>query len=321
VFCETLEARATNRPAELSKIHGRQRYSFMDYTLSQVLMEYSLLKQVLFNELQAASPLDHGDYLFIDAFFDNAANAAATEFSRLREEELQRYTNELKITNSDLERFTAVAAHDLRSPAATIVGFSEIILDRLEDPEARRHIETIRRTGNRIITLVDQLLSFAQIGKSKYSAKIVSLGQSVDAALENLAAQIHETAAEIKVGELPSVHGDHLLLLQLFQNLISNCLKFRRPDQPCQIEINSQDGNGYYVVTVRDNGLGFAPDLAEEIFEPFRRGDNARKISGSGLGLATAKRVMDLHGGIVTAEGNPGKGAVFTLQFPKLRDH
>ena len=319
-FYDAIDEKVAARPTELSKIHGRQRFSFVDYTLSQVLTEYSLLKQVLFNELNGASELDFDDFFFIEKFFDSAANIAATEFVRLREEELKRYASELQAINTDLERFAGIAAHDLRAPASTIVGYAELLQEQNLDSEARPAVDTIHRTAKRIISLVEQLLLYAKIGKSQYSAKIVSLRQAVSGATENLNAQIAEANINVHVGDLPSIHGDQLLLLQLFQNLISNSIKFRSPDRKLCIDISSHAVPGYNIVTVRDNGIGFDPLLTEEIFEPFKRGSNIKKIAGSGLGLATVKKVMDLHGGSISAEGILNQGAVFSLQFPKLRE-
>ncbi len=318
-FFEALNAKSAKQPVELSKIHGRQRFSFMEYTLSQVLMEYTMLKQVVLGELNAAGPLNYEDFFFIDKFFDNAANIAATEFALLREEELKRYADELEVSNNDLERFAAVAAHDLRAPVATIVGYADLLETMELEPQARAAVETIHRTSHRIISLVDQLLIYAKIGKSQYADKIVSLNQVVGGALENLSAQIADSQVLIEVGDLPSVHGDRVLLIQLFQNLLSNGIKFRDKGRKPHLAISCEDSDGYHVISVSDNGIGFDPATAIEIFEPFKRGDNSRRIAGSGLGLATVRKIMDLHGGSINAIGRPGEGAQFVLRFSKLR--
>lgn len=318
-FYEAIEAKVASRPVELSKIHGRQRFTFKDYTLPQVLSEYALLKQVLFNELNAISELTFEDFFFIDNFFDSAAAIAANEFVSLREQELKRSAHDLQIINEDLERFSAVAAHDLRSPATTIISYCDILLDQIDNPEAQSLVEAVRRTGQRITHLVEQLLQYAKIGKCQYSAQEVSLHEAVNGAMENLAAQIEKIHAEIEIGELPHILGDKILLIQLFQNLFSNSLKFHSPHRKLHLKIFCREENGYNIVFVEDNGVGFDAAVSQEIFEPFKRGENSRHISGSGLGLATVERVMELHNGTVHAEGAINEGARFILSFPKLR--
>ncbi len=318
-LCDVIETGIFEKPKELGEIHGRQRFSFGDYTLSEVLNEYWLLKNVIFEELESAHEVLLKDFKLINRFFESAATVAAVEFSELRENDLGKATKHLESSYEDMERFVAVAAHDLRSPALTIIGYTDLLLDHLSQTsdEIVLPIQTIRNIGSRMIQLVDQLLDYSKISKSDIEKKFFPLSKSAMDAKSNLEKNISESNAEVVINDLPEINGCPILLTQLFQNLIANSLKFKSNSRPCEITISSIQDKNFIKIFIKDNGMGFDPTLNREIFEPFKRGNNIKNINGSGLGLATVQKIVELHGGKISAIGHKGEGAEFIIELPK----
>lgn len=321
-LCEVIETGVFENPKELGKIHGRQRFSFGDYTLSQVLDEYWLLKKVVFDELEHADKVVLTDFRLINRFFESAASVAAVEFAKLREIELKKAARHLEASYQDLERFSAVAAHDLRSPASTIIGYADLVLDDAEavSEDIINQIKTIKNVGSRMIHLIDQLLEYAKIGKSKVERKTFSLSVAAQEARSNLAKDIAEAGAVVSIESLPEVLGHPILFTQLFQNLIANSLKFKSEKRIPQITISSWQETDLIKLRIKDNGIGFDPSMNQEIFEPFKRGDNSKNIVGSGLGLATVQKIVDLHDGKVSAVGRVDEGAEFNIEIPQATE-
>ena len=318
-LCDVIETGIFEKPRELSKSHGQQRFSFGDYTLSQVLDEYWLLKKVVFDELEHGREVVLSEFRLINRFFESAATVAAVEFAKLRENELSKATRHLEASYQDLERFAAVAAHDLRSPASTIIGYADLALDdsAQASDEMISQIKTIKNIGSRMIHLIDQLLDYSKIGKSDIEQKSFSLSVSALEAKSNLAKNISESNAEIIIEDLPEVTGYPVLFTQLFQNLIANSLKFKSDKIPSRITISGRQENDLIKLFIKDNGMGFDPALNREIFEPFKRGNNSKDIKGSGLGLATVQKIVELHGGKIRAIGRMDEGAEFIIEIPQ----
>ncbi len=318
-LCDVIETGIFEKPKELGKIHGRQRFSFGDYTLSQVLDEYWLLKNVVLDELEQTNEFSIPDFRLINRFFESSATIAAVEFSKLREIEISKAARHLEASYYDLERFSAIAAHDLRSPTSTIIGYADLILDDSKEVsnETLNQIKTIKTIGSRMIHLIDQLLEYAKIGKSKIERKKFSLVVAAEEAKSNLAKDISEAGAIVTIENLPEITGHPILFTQLFQNLIANALKFKSEKRAPQIAISGRQEHDLIKLRIKDNGMGFDPSLNEEIFGPFKRGDNSKNIAGSGLGLATVQKIVELHEGTVSAVGRVDEGAEFNIEIPQ----
>lgn len=219
----------------------------------------------------------------------------------------------------DLESFVHVAAHDLKGPITTIRSFAELILlggPNTDERETRELLERISANAERMQELVSALLDYAVVGRSKVTLKPVSLNTVVDAALENLAAEIADSRATVERANLPTVLGDTVSLTQLFQNLVANAIKFCRERDPV-VSVTASPERGWWTVSVEDNGIGIAPEYFQAIFVPFRRLHNRSDYEGSGLGLATCKRIVDHHGGEIWVESEIGERTSFYLT---LRD-
>ena len=317
-LCAALESGVLKIPEEHSRTHGRQRSWSTEYSLTEVMAEYSFLKNIIFDELTRAESMSWYEFRMISDFFDSTSAIAAAEFVKIREHEINSVTNTLAAMNLELETYAAIAAHDLRSPISTILGFADIIFERTntEDEVSFYAIGVIKKTAHRMLELIDQLLSYAKVGKEHLIRSTFSLNAVAHEAKENLAAQIQEIDAQINIEDLPNYEGDAILFRQLFQNLISNSLKFHSPHRLCQVSIKSTSNKNEIQLQIKDNGIGFDPKLNEMIFQPFNRGNNRSDIQGSGLGLATAKKIVDLHGGKISAVGQSGKGTEVFIILP-----
>lgn len=316
-LCDVLDTGVFKRPDALSKIHGRQRSWSTDYSLAEVMAEYAILKNLIFDELEVFGA-SIKCFRLTDFFFDSASSIATSEFVGLREDQLNNVTKSLISINQELETFAAVAAHDLRSPTSTILGYVDLIAS--EEPIAAevagKAVETIKRTAGRMLELIDRLLEYSRIGKEHLARENFSLKAAAMDAADLLSTQIQDSGTLVHVGDLPDYMGDQILFRQLFQNLISNSIKFRSQKRACEIFVRATKDDAHLRLVVTDNGSGFDPVLSEQIFQPFKRGTNRLDIQGSGLGLATVKKIVELHGGKIHGKGALDIGAEIQIELP-----
>jgi signal transduction histidine kinase len=227
-------------------------------------------------------------------------------------------TAELRAANKELEAFSYSVSHDLRAPLRAIAGFVQILEeDHAEkfDETARRHLDRVKVNARRMGQLIDDLLSFSQIGRStmlRQNVDLTALATSV--AQEAIAAS--GRAIDLSVAPLPPCHGESGLLSQVFVNLISNAVKFTARVEHPAITIGTTDVNGATAYFVRDNGVGFDERYAEKLFGVFQRLHRADEFEGTGVGLAIVQRIVHRHGGRVWAEGKPNGGATFYFTLP-----
>jgi len=262
------------------------------------------------------SPLDTDLGMVVSASIRDITDArlAQRELARQRDA-LEAANQDLARSNSELEQFASVASHDLQEPLRKLVSFSELLRTDLggELPErAAQDLEFICDAARRMRTLVRDLLTLSRTGTSEMKVRTVSLEDCVDRVLEALDLRITETCAVITRDPLPEVSGDATLLEELFQNLVSNALKFVAPGAIPRIHISADLArSGSWVIGVRDEGIGIEPDRAQEIFRPFRRLHSIDKYPGTGIGLAIARKAVDRHGGRIWVESQQGCGAQF----------
>jgi len=244
--------------------------------------------------------------------------AARTSALQASEDNLRRLVKELERSNQDLEQFAYISSHDLQEPLRQVSGFVELLrknYSNLFDDQARLYMGFITEGTVRMSRLIKDLLAYSRIGRSDRPPERVNLTEVVQQALKTLRLRMEETGAVIAVSPLPVVAGNPVALGQLFQNLLANALKFVR-EEPPQIEIDCRRQDDQWLFSVRDNGIGFASGSRERIFEVFKRLHGREEYEGTGIGLSICKRVVELHGGQIWAESEPGKGSTFYFTLP-----
>ncbi|MBB1283191.1 hypothetical protein HRH25_02315 [Flavisolibacter sp. BT320] len=260
-----------------------------------------------------------------------------TDVTPIREAELklEQTVEELRRSNGNLEEFTRAASHDLKEPIRKIHFFTERLKTALSDklPEAEANLlHRIEIASARMNLLVDDLLAYAQLSSGSLLQEEVDLNQKIKTILSDLELMIAEKEAVVEVEPLPIVKGYRRQLQQLFQNLVSNAIKYNQPGVKPVVQIRSKKMTGaesglevqpedsekeFYQISVTDNGVGFEQQYADRIFQVFTRLHGNSEYQGTGVGLAIAKKVVDNHGGYISAESSPGEGATFRVLLPE----
>jgi PAS domain S-box-containing protein len=238
--------------------------------------------------------------------------------SRGEEEETEHVVEELTRSNADLEAFARTAAHDLREPLRTIGSFTEILVRRAKLGEADKEIADFIIDGvRRMSALVDGLLKSAVLGVAE-AVRPVPLGHVAAQAIQNLREALTSTSATVTVGPLPTVYGDECDLIRVFQNLISNAAKYRS-EAPVVVHISAERSGPDWVIRVRDNGIGVAKENHHRVFGRFTR-LHSDAITGTGLGLAVCKRIVEGVGGAIWVESSPGVGSTFCFTIAAAQE-
>jgi light-regulated signal transduction histidine kinase (bacteriophytochrome) len=249
-------------------------------------------------------------------------NVEQSEIQRLNQSlvaQVAKLTAQLQAANQELEAFTYSVSHDLRAPLRHISGFSRLLSEEFGSslaPEAQHHLQRIQDGTRRMGLLVDDLLNLARVGRRELVLQVSGLRSIVDDLIEECSLECQGREIEWKIGPLPFVHCAPGLIKQVFQNLISNALKFTRPRALAVIEIGQVESEKTGedegpVLFVRDNGVGFSMKYADKLFGVFQRLHRVEDFEGTGVGLATVQRIIQKHGGCIWAEAALDEGATF----------
>jgi PAS domain S-box-containing protein len=228
------------------------------------------------------------------------------------ENELKQLSEELLRSNKELEQFAYVASHDLQEPLRTVSSYVQLLATRYEDKldqDANDYINFAVDGSNRMRQLINSLLEYSRVSRMK-PFEIINTNAILTDVLLDLKDQISEKGAIIKYDELPDVYGDEVLIGQLFQNLISNALKFTDNSKP-EIIISGEKRNADCLFSVKDNGIGIQKEYWEKIFVIFQRLNSREMYPGTGIGLSVCKKIVERHGGKIWVESEPGKGTTF----------
>lgn len=253
------------------------------------------------------------------------------------EKELERKLEELNHSNQELEQFAYVASHDLKEPLRKITAFGDRLNQKFSqqlDDDARFYLSRMVDSASRMEVLMENLLSYSRLSRKLVTFEQVSLNKTLENVLSDLELKITETNAQIHVGKMPTIQASTPKMQQLFQNLISNALKFVKPNQIPKIWIEAEEAHkkelsklgldyknkSYYKIKVKDNGIGFDPEYAERIFVIFQRLHGRSEFEGTGLGLAICRKIVENHQGLIYAESIPNNGATFVMFLPTRQE-
>ena len=249
------------------------------------------------------------------------ANAElATSNARLQStNELLRHAAELSRSNAELEQFASIASHDLQEPLRKVQTFAAQLNAKESENLSEQGQDFLRRMSDaagRMRNLIDDLLMFSRVSTQGHPFTAVNLGHVISQVLVDLEVSIEESRALVTVGLMPTIEADPLQMRQLFQNLLGNALKFRRPEVTPELRVEAQVADHIAQLTVRDNGIGFDEQYATRIFRAFERLHGARAYPGTGIGLALCRKIVERHHGTITATGEIDHGATFTIRLP-----
>ncbi|WP_156312582.1 sensor histidine kinase [Marinagarivorans algicola] len=243
--------------------------------------------------------------------------------------ELTLYSDELSRSNRELEDFAFVASHDLQEPLRKIQAFADRIqrnYGEALDDKGRDYLERMNNAASRMSQLITDLLEFSRIKTRGNPFTDVALGDIIDQIFEDMEVSINESQATFSVSEMPKIHADSHQMYRLFMNLLSNAVKFRKHDSPPHISLSwsveeqsvpaSQMALTWHVIRLTDNGIGFSQEYADKIFLPFQRLHGRSEYKGTGIGLAICRRIVERHGGNITATSTVGQGTCFQIMLP-----
>lgn len=242
------------------------------------------------------------------------------------EERVAERTSELRAANEELEAFTYSVSHDLRAPLRHLSGFTDLLRGRLAgderngDAQVRRYLDTIAGAALRMGEMIDKLLALSRVGRGEMHRTPVDLGELTRELVEEMELSLEGRSIEWRIDKLPVVQSDRALLRGALQNLLDNAVKFTAGRNPAIIEISSRSNVREHEIAVRDNGAGFDMKYAAKLFGVFQRLHAPGEFEGTGIGLASVKRIISRHGGRVWAEGETDKGAAFHFTLPTRVD-
>ena len=262
-----------------------------------------------------------GSFGYLVKPFEERALHATLEMALYRasaEEERSRFLLELRRSNDALDEFGSIVSHDLQEPLRTITSYLRLLERRYEalfDNDAAEFMKFATDSADRMQDMIQSLLAYARVGARGEEFAPVECKDVLADVLADLDVSLSESDGRIEVGPLPTVMGDHHQLTGLFQNLIGNALKFHG-EEPPRVEISARRDGRAWTFTVRDNGIGFHPQFAQEVFVVFRSLHGEGVYEGTGIGLSICRKIVERHGGRIWAESEPGRGAAFHFTLP-----
>ncbi len=237
---------------------------------------------------------------------------------RQAEEELARKVEELGRSNAELEQFAYIASHDLQEPLRMVASYTQLLGERYRGKlgeDADKYIGYASEGAIRMQTLIQDLLAFSRVGRKGSTSRRVDCEAEIADVMMSMNLAVRESGARVTYAALPLVWADRSRMAQLFQNLIGNAIKFRGKDAP-EISVRAEKAGSQWLFSVSDNGIGIAPQYAENIFVVFRRLHTRAEYPGNGIGLAICKKIVEHHGGKIWVESEAGHGSTFKFTLP-----
>ncbi|HET7817855.1 MAG TPA: ATP-binding protein [Bacteroidia bacterium] len=250
-------------------------------------------------------------------------NKELNKFNQNLEQMVKNRTRELEITNKELESFSYSVSHDLRAPARAISSYASIFLGdygKLLDDEGKRLINTILKSGIKMGSLIDDLLSFSQLGRKELIKTTISMNTLVSNIWNDSYKPNEERNVELRMKELPDAYAEKSTIQQVWVNLISNALKYTKNKKETVIEIAGEKKGNETLYYIKDNGSGFDMEYYNKLFGVFQRLHSQEEFEGTGVGLAIAERIITKHGGKIWAKGKVDEGATFYFSLPAINN-
>jgi signal transduction histidine kinase len=235
--------------------------------------------------------------------------------------ELEIVNRELRVANRELDAFTHSVSHDLRQPLNGVIGFAEFLISEKPgplNPKQKEYLGDIHNAGRQLLRLTADLLQFARLGNQPLAKESVDVTAMIGELTDALRKGEPHRKVEVQIGWLPPAIADPALLRQVLVNLLSNAFKFTRLTQHALIEVTGEESEGVCRYCIRDNGAGFDLERAQRLFAIFQRFHSQREFEGTGVGLSIVQRIVERHGGTISAQAEVGKGAAFTFTLPHL---
>lgn len=255
----------------------------------------------------------------IETHADVSARVLMQEKLETANERLREMAQELERSNEELEEFARIASHDLSAPLTSTRWLVDLLASRHGkdlNPEGKKYLQQIAQGLERMSELVEGVLTHARVGRTPIqTSEAVRAEDALGVAMENLRSHIEISEAKITHDPLPDVRIDAQALNQLFQNLLSNAIKYRRQEEPPAIHLSAAPQGATWLFTVRDNGIGIAREWFERIFQPMQRAHGS-EVAGSGIGLATCKKIVTRAGGSIWVDSETGRGSTFYFTLP-----
>lgn len=318
-------------PQRYEKMHPFRRFSFFDTAKSTKVAEgfemFALRKDGReFPVEMNLSPMETEDGLMLTASVRDVSEKkqlekVIRETNTTLERKVQQRTEELERKNKELEQFAYIASHDMQEPLRTTISFVDLLRKQYKgklDDNADKYLDYIVQSSGRMKTLIKDLLEYSRLGREQEKRQVDcnSLVEQVKADLDKV---IRESQATVRSGPLPVLDAFPTELKLLFQNLVSNSIKFRQPGVPPIVDISAIRDNGAWKFTFKDNGIGIESQYLERIFVIFQRLHNRTDYEGSGIGLAHCRKIAELHGGKIWAESEPGVGSTFFFTIAEMQ--
>jgi PAS domain S-box-containing protein len=332
-----------NRKAEMFWMEGFREESVDEWPLRQSIQngEVVLQKEIGFSRrngtraimsANSAPIYDEENRIVagVITFHDITPRKEMEDELRQSRRELERRvrerTAELERKNQDLQDFAFIASHDLHEPLRKIQTFGDLLVGKFKsypDELARDYVSRMQKAAARMEVLLDSLLKYSRLNSREQTLSQIDLGDAVRDAMSNLEIRIKETGGTVEVGPLPTLEADVSQISQVFQSLIANALKFHQPSEKPRVRIYSRPhGDGLPVrheICVEDNGIGFDEKYLDRIFMPFQRLHGRNEYNGVGMGLAICRKIVERHGGEITARSSEGKGSLFIFTLPEVQ--
>jgi light-regulated signal transduction histidine kinase (bacteriophytochrome) len=237
--------------------------------------------------------------------------------------DLKRTESELKRSNAELQQFAYVASHDMQEPLRMVISYLDLLNHKFGDelnPKAKEYMAFAVDGADKMRELVNDLLAYSRVDSRPMKVEEVDLNKAIEEVVKDLHVAIRETNAEIIIEQLPTITADRMRIKQVFQNLITNAIKFHKGEPP-KVEISAQRLGSEWEFAVKDNGIGIDPAYQDKIFEMFQRLHTKEEYPGTGIGLAIAKKIVERQGGRIWVDSEPGKGSTFFFTLPTSQQY